>query len=495
MGLFVPLFKNTQRGDAILNDLDLVHVMTHIAAPYRSRVDFSYCNRIVNASTIERIQIVQTAVTCAELAAHVAKQGTKMDITFGLNTRHGPFFRGAGVDYTNEILFLNRQQVTSSQTDFVIVTALEEEFDAVTTLLPKCEKLPPSEDDTRVFFQSEIDVEFSTSSKGVYRLALLCLHGMGRVEAANATNDAIRRFSPRYVLLVGIAGGISNNDVELGDVLISNQVVDYELQKVRQDSSEFRFVSHNVDPRLLNAVNHYKIATCLDLVSLTRPAAGVPKKHVGPIATGDKVVANSEFLSEFLKSYPKAIGVEMESGGVASAAFKSSVQPGFFMIRATSDLADNNKDTSEIKPWRNYACNLAAAYTIGLLKSGPVTTSGVSTSTQGSDAPRANTDITARSSESQKLVDAKNEMLLRALEVHDSVQTVNRIGAAPFFFVARKHPYKDDEEVLLFLEALKQLLSDGHLEGYFERAGKNYPLTYKGLQLANKLKVERPVSI
>ena len=239
--------------------------------------------------------------------------------------------------------------------------------------------------------------------------------------------------------------------------------------------------------------SHYKVANCLGLVSATRPDAGIPKKYVGPIATGDKVVANSEFLSEFLKSYPKAIGVEMESGGVASAAFKSSVQPGFFMIRATSDLADNNKDDCATKQWRSYACDLAAAYTIGLLKSGPVTQSEVGSSIRDTNAPLPSAEMTVQSTESQKLVDAKNEILLRALEVHHSVQTVNQIGAWPFFFVARKHGYKDDEEVLLFLEALKQLLSDGYLEGYFERAGKNYPLTYKGLQIANKLKVERQV--
>ncbi len=58
------------------------------------------------------------------------------------------------------------------------------------------------------------------------------LLGMGRVEATAATSDAIRKWNPRYVVLVGIAGGVAGRGVQLGDVLVSSQIVDYELQKI-----------------------------------------------------------------------------------------------------------------------------------------------------------------------------------------------------------------------------------------------------------------------
>ena len=58
---------------------------------------------------------------------------------------------------------------------------------------------------------------------------------MGRVEALNTTKDAINRWKPRYVLLVGIAGGFEENDARLGDILVSDQIIDYELQKLKPD--------------------------------------------------------------------------------------------------------------------------------------------------------------------------------------------------------------------------------------------------------------------
>ncbi|HEY4388678.1 MAG TPA: hypothetical protein VGN34_29865, partial [Ktedonobacteraceae bacterium] len=82
----------------------------------------------------------------------------------------------------------------------------------------------------------------------------------------------------------------------------------------------------------------------------------------------DKVVALKDVLDRYRSVWPKLIGVEMESGGVASAVYQSVDQPGFLMIRGVSDLADMHKDDT----WRSYACHVAAAYTLAFLQSGPV---------------------------------------------------------------------------------------------------------------------------
>src|SRR6266481_5320566 len=62
----------------------------------------------------------------------------------------------------------------------------------------------------------------------------------------------------------------------------------------------------------------------------------------------------------------------MEAGGAASACFQAKTAPGFLMVRCVSDLADEQKDSATDGKWRPYACEVAAAYAIGLLQSGPV---------------------------------------------------------------------------------------------------------------------------
>lgn len=259
--------------------------------------------------------------------------------------------------------------------DFVIITALEEERDALLAKLSGYRKSPPTNDDIRTYFSAELPVTFSDDSTGTYSLRVLCLLGYGRVQAANATNDAIKRWKPRYVLLVGIAGGFEINKAALGDLLVPESVIDYELQKITDTETKFRFKEHNCDSRLYGHSKNLIGNEWVKLITTKRPRLGNPKRLDSPVATGDKIVERKSLIDQLLKYSEKLTGVEMEAGGAASACFQSPLKPGFFMVRGVSDLADENKESKKVKQWRAYACDVAASYTIALLKSGPITLS------------------------------------------------------------------------------------------------------------------------
>ena len=256
--------------------------------------------------------------------------------------------------------------------DFLLVTALEEERDAVLDKLPGYQKLPPFKDDIRTYFQAQLPVTFSDGETGNYQVIVMPLLGMGRVQAATATADAITRWHPRYIMLVGIAGGVAARGVSIGDILIADQIVDYELQKLTPQGPQVRWEVQRADPRLLNACHNFMGESWQELLRIKRPARSKPKRHTGPIASGDKVIAFGDFLERYREVWLKLIGVEMEAAGVATAAFQSSESPGFFMVRCVSDLADENKGSADIEKWRSYACDAAASFAIALLKSGPV---------------------------------------------------------------------------------------------------------------------------
>jgi len=251
--------------------------------------------------------------------------------------------------------------------DFVIITALQEERDAVLAHLPHVQRLPPTDDDIRVYYRSDLPTAFSDGSRGVYRIAVGSSLGMGRVEAANVTHDVIRRWHPRFVLLVGIAAGIAEEDVEMGDILIADQIVDFELQKIAADGVKYRWSIHRASPRLIEAARHHT-ETWQQEILVPRAGIGESRQLIGPVATGDKVIAFKPVMEQYREQWPKLIGVEMEAGGVASAAFQSATQPGFFMVRCVTDYADETKDDS----WRAYACDAAATYAISFLERGPV---------------------------------------------------------------------------------------------------------------------------
>src|SRR5262249_9440298 len=150
-------------------------------------------------------------------------------------------------------------------------------------------------------------------------------------------------------MLVGIAGGVAKAHVEIGDILISDQIADYELQKLTPDGPEIRWQVHRVDPRLIGAVQNFSTAGWQDLITVERPDDRAPKRHIGTVVTGDKVIAVEDVLAKYNAMWPKLIGVEMEAGGAAAAAFQTANAPGFFMIRGVSDLADSKKSSARVK--------------------------------------------------------------------------------------------------------------------------------------------------
>jgi nucleoside phosphorylase len=256
--------------------------------------------------------------------------------------------------------------------DCIFVTALEEEREALLRKLPKPGLVEPRLEDTQTYYQCTLDVSTAKGTGHSLRVVILTLLRMGRVPAAIAVANAVRRWRPRYVLLVGIAGGGAAQGVRLGDILIADQLVDYELQKIRPGGAENRFVVHGTDPRLLGAATTFREDEWATQIERKRPEDGKPIRHIGPMATGDKVICDTAALDPIRKAWPKLIGLEMEAGGAAAACFEASRAPGFFMVRGVSDLADPAKETATVKQWREYACDVAATYAVALLRSGRI---------------------------------------------------------------------------------------------------------------------------
>ncbi len=261
----------------------------------------------------------------------------------------------------------------SEPIDFLIVTALEEERDAVLDTFRELSLVPPADKDIRRYYAGDLPYSSVGGTSSAYRVALILLLDMGRVQAANATSDAIRRWNPRYVVLTGIAGGVADKGVSLGDVLVSTTVIDYELQKVKSDETvDVRYVTHQAAPRLLANVRELRGTEWHKAVSHHRPESGVPQRHLGPVASGDKVIAAREYLKSHRRVWSQLIGVEMEAAGVASACFQATRQPGFLMIKGVSDFADADKNDTATGRWRNYASIIAASFLRALLVSGPL---------------------------------------------------------------------------------------------------------------------------
>jgi nucleoside phosphorylase len=177
-----------------------------------------------------------------------------------------------------------------------------------------------------------------------YRVVVALAGRPGTSSGLQVVTATVRAFEPRYVLLVGIAGGLSG--VQLGDVVVSDVIVGYEYAKITEGKLEPRTNwTYSTDTAILTAAqaassrspNWYAGLRGLDGQPLS------PMVAVGMVASGNKVAddVTAAAFAPVLDTWPKLVAVEMEGLGAAEAVEQlrqTRHTVNFAMIRGISDL-------------------------------------------------------------------------------------------------------------------------------------------------------------
>lgn len=173
----------------------------------------------------------------------------------------------------------------------------------------------------------------------VVRLGLICINKLGNVSGAIVASQILSVFELDHIVNLGLAAGVNPADQALGDVLIAERIRYYESGKLTgrdfRPSAEYIDVkSEVVDELALADFDHWPLGASL---------SGRPRKvFFGTIASGDKVISNTDFVAALRKYDRKTIGIEMESYGIAAAAVGR--RQNFLMIRGICDFANRRKN-------------------------------------------------------------------------------------------------------------------------------------------------------
>lgn len=213
----------------------------------------------------------------------------------------------------------------------------------------------------------QIDPELELTI-GAATVHIVCLSSMGNVISSARTATLLATHRPQFVILSGIAGGVEGaKDYNLGDIVVAEQVILYEASKIRRNAdgsqvAERRFWSYPAGAELLLLSRHLHIDIWPEAVSrrLTeeRDNCTAPNIVFGPIASGEKVVANRDFLDSLLESYPLLKAIEMEGGGVAAAVHFSGLNCQCIVIKSVCDWADHRKNDG----WHKYSSYASATF-------------------------------------------------------------------------------------------------------------------------------------
>ena len=156
--------------------------------------------------------------------------------------------------------------------------------------------------------------------------------GVGKVNAAVATQLLIDRFGVDAVIFTGLAGSLVPH-LKRGDVVMSNMVVqhDIDLTAFGRRPGEIPDLARMIeaDPKLVHLAADATEAVIAE-------SDNVRQVTVGTIATGDSFVSNPERIRWLQREFG-AIVTEMEGGAVGQVCQMNRVP--FVVIRVISDGA------------------------------------------------------------------------------------------------------------------------------------------------------------
>ncbi|MFW0715132.1 hypothetical protein [Pedobacter sp. N23S346] len=194
---------------------------------------------------------------------------------------------------------------------------------------------------------------------GAYNIVHVACGEMGSSGATSSivtTMDAINVWNPKAVLMVGIAFG-ANKKQHIGDVLISEEVVNYEPRRVGNKEEVARGKHGRASTVLVNRFKSLQEWQHQVEGAHEEPTFfGLFKRHVkarfakpyfGLILSGEKLVDNAKLKAKMLKEEPTAIGGEMEGAGLFAACDQKVND--WILVKAICDYADGNKKKDKDK--------------------------------------------------------------------------------------------------------------------------------------------------
>lgn len=164
---------------------------------------------------------------------------------------------------------------------------------------------------------------------------ILVKSGIGKVNAARATQVMIHNFDIQYIVNLG-AGGSINGMLNIGDVLIAKQVVQH----------DFDITAFGHSKGYITGVGD-KIICDRDLVNeMEQIIQSIPERSyqikMGIIATGD-IFCSESWMKDKIRAKFSADVVDMECAAIAQVCYLDNIP--FIGIRSISDTP-NGKNAS-----------------------------------------------------------------------------------------------------------------------------------------------------
>lgn len=214
----------------------------------------------------------------------------------------------------------------------LIIAAMYEELEPFLTLLGghSLKKLPNKE-----------EYYYKRTDKFGKEVELFCaVHpDYSKVSCACHTSRMMSAFNADIAIMIGICAG-DEKKVNLGDVIVSKKLIDYETGKIENGEFYPEIKSYEVKNELKQFINRFIADDSFKVINNEIEY----KSHFATIATGTKVIENETIFEDLRRFDRKVLGLDMEAYAFAEAVKGLNESSCILAVKSVCDFANSNKN-------------------------------------------------------------------------------------------------------------------------------------------------------
>jgi len=262
-------------------------------------------------------------------------------------------------------------------TKILIITTLDSEFDAFKTLfIQRNEQFKEIE-----FVNSFQGLSFEKDS---FQITLVKNTNNGKMQTTLDTYKIIEEYSPNYIMLVGIAESIDGKKINIGDIVVGTQILDFSNEKIIGNEHSYKTYNYKTSSYLINKAKKVNLKNSINELKNEKYSSYIQRAnvHFGKIVSSDKIITSNKQIESITMSNRDIVCIDMESSGIAAANENSKNNSEFIVIRSISDVINMKSDNSRL-----IACHIAATFAMILISD------MISTGKQHVSSKKEKTDI------------------------------------------------------------------------------------------------------
>lgn len=266
-------------------------------------------------------------------------------------------------NFFRQIFRAETSGVTDYDYDVAIICALENPE------LSEVKRLPYSWSPYGIIGDS---TDYFTGSYNGKKLICAAAYEMGMSASAVLATKIVAQFRPRYLVMTGIAGGVSTQDLNFGDVMVADPCFDYESgKKIYEDGvSVFKpdYKQIRLDDMMIQVIRRLagkstELHVIHDECPYEKPDNALQIK-TGPFGSGAAVLSDPGVIQRVLQHNRKFMGFDMEAYAVMLAGALASIPKATTVVmKSVSDFGEGKSDK-----YQKYAAYTSARALDMLLK-------------------------------------------------------------------------------------------------------------------------------